>query len=602
MEAYRIRLMNLFEAGKVERALRLLATGYEQNVDDEKLPNDDGLGLEIPPQLDTIEKIGVGKEVAVSLVTILEDAVNLREDPDFEAEAKETFAWAIEAAVELAKALTIIREELLTSQQTDQVVQQGTSTALSSGTSALSRTVTPMAAALDPGLAGFDDALTVLQSLRALFKEFEVMMTMEKFAEEIERRRVLAQFAKKVFKYVGNPEAGRLSAGGSTRKGKGKGKMSSSQNVSNGVGDASEQSHTALYRLAQVLGFERSRLRGILAEEAARNGDFRTALVLSKELFDKFPDSQTARTLQRVAHLLTEYAADNKQVYRDVKEFKSHFRLTSRIMQLSGQAFCVCDEEAIQKCLDDYKNYELQHSVFTQCDAGDYEALVATDVKPFDDGDPFRSSLLDFGEQAGSSSSSSSAWGPASANTESSKETEKEEEPVSAEMEIANIGDRFATSLFEENFRESSLVLSTETAMSLVSNFVLDACAAQDEEPQDEGSILGLRVETSGKGKQEVQRSHPAHSGKMLAEYLVNNKSLQTVLRVLQRAKESVLRAGGPRGKEVWQTVVDFQNETLGRLLTAVMSSRAIDQKLAVGCLLSMPMDIGFEAFKVKSA
>ncbi|KAJ3052230.1 hypothetical protein HDU99_008219, partial [Rhizoclosmatium hyalinum] len=77
-----------------------------------------------------------------------------------------------------------------------------------------------------------------------------------------------------------------------------------------------------LYRLAELLGFERSSLDGIIAEEAARNGDVKTALLLCKELYEKSPDAVSAATLKNIALLLTSFAAENKDVFKNIKETK----------------------------------------------------------------------------------------------------------------------------------------------------------------------------------------------------------------------------------------------------------------------------------------
>ncbi|TPX60794.1 hypothetical protein PhCBS80983_g01508 [Powellomyces hirtus] len=614
MEAYRIRLVNLFEAGLVERALNLLRTGCEESPSASQLADDDGLGLELDIRLELIQQIGIGKEVAVYLDLVMQDACHINETSpaSLREEARNSYKWAIAAAVALSGVLADLRDDLGSMQTLENVpTGQAGSGALTSG-QPVGITRALMTAAMEPELCGYENAAIIFSSLSALFTEFDVTMTMKDYASDVHRRKVLATFAKKVFKYVGNPDAGKAELASNARpkrggaKGKGKAKVLDETTLADQTASANlETTQTALYRLAQVLGFERSRLRGILAEEAARNGDFRSALILCKELFDKFPDAQTAQTLQRVAHLLTEFAAENKQVYRDVKLFKSHSRLTSRIMMLAAQAFCVCDVEDVESALDGFKNYELQHTVFTQCDAGDYEALVARGKDEATSAFEYGASIA-FDTVGGSVSAGSSSGAGASSSATSTEDSKLVEESttkssVSPEMELANIGDRFSASLFNDNFRESSLVLSTETAMDLASSFVLDASAAASSSTAP-SYLLGLSHEPkSHKGKSQSERGHPTHSGRMLATYLVNNKSLQTVLRVLQRAKEAVLRSGGGGAKgekEKWEPVVAFHFDTLGRLLASVMSSRTIDQKLAVGCLVAMPLKQAFEAYK----
>ncbi|KAJ3169831.1 hypothetical protein HDU88_000470 [Geranomyces variabilis] len=592
MEAYRIRLINLFEAGLADRALSLLRTGQEGPSIDVQRPDDDGLGLELDVQLDLIQQIGVGKEVAIYLQLVMDDAIEMDKFASSKAEAQSTFSWSISAAVALSDALATLRDDLLATQTSDATVTASASSTATASAPPASMSRALMTAALDPAVCGYENAQIVFRNLGALFNEFDVMMTTTSYADDAQRRKVLAAYAKKVFKYVGNPDAGKselkpLRPG--SRTARGKGKASNSLAAVNSATDL-EATQTALYRLAHVLGFERSRLRGILAEEAARNGDFRSALILCKELFDKFPNSETARTLQRVAHLLTQFAAENKQVYRDVKTFRAHSRLTSRIMQLSAQAFCICDIEAIEAALDAFKNYELQHSIFTQCDAGDYEALVARERNDIDFG-----GSAAFNEAIGSAGGSSAAL--LSMPEHAPIAPAAESDAIKPEMELANIGDRFAASLFDGHFRENSLVLSTETAMDLVSAFVLDATAASDTSGP---LLLGLSDDyaPSSKGKRESSRGHPTQSGRQLAMYLSKNKSLQTVLRVQQRANEATLRTGGSRDEQVWQEGVALHVDTLEKLLAEVFSSRVVDQKLAVGCLVALLEKEGFRVFK----
>ncbi|KAJ3023527.1 Kinetochore-associated protein 1 [Thoreauomyces humboldtii] len=591
-EAYRLRLTNLLEAGLIDRAISLLQTGCEDPAADMPTADDDGLGLELDVHLDAIEQVGVGKEILNYLELVMQDAVEMQSIASLCDEAKKTFSWAIKAAVALCQAIVLIQDHL-------QGVQGGTNVPMSSSVGASVPAGAPtfthralLASALDPDFCGYENAKDKLQSLCALFEEFDVMMTLSDFAREPPRRAVLARFAKKVFKYVGNVATADLDSKRGRGKGKGKERLEAAVKNESTEGDST---HGALYRLAAVLGFERSRLRGLLAEEAARNGDFPSALALCRELFDKSPDGETARTLQRVAHLLTLFAADNDgQVFRDARATKGSrsSRITARIARLAAQALCVCDEDALEAALDAFKNYELLHTVFTQCDAGDYEALVARDSRS-------ESSKVPADTAAASGSSGSLSYAMPSASTERRPEVS---EPVMArdEMELANIGDRFSATLFSEYFRESSLVLSTQQAMRLACAFVLDTTAAT---PQN-SALPGLQGEsttevgTSGKGKHKSARGHPGYSGRLLAEYLIANKSLQTVLRVLQRAKEAVLRVGGTRETATWDSVIAFHFETLGRLLTAVMNSRTIDQRLAVGCLVSLPLKQAFDAYK----
>lgn len=75
-----------------------------------------------------------------------------------------------------------------------------------------------------------------------------------------------------------------------------------------------------------------------MAEEAAGCGDFKTAIALCKELFDKAPSVETSRVLKSVSHLLI---GKNKTVFRGKDRF------TGKLLLLSQQVVQSCDGEMI---------------------------------------------------------------------------------------------------------------------------------------------------------------------------------------------------------------------------------------------------------------
>ncbi|KAJ3186082.1 hypothetical protein HDU85_001000 [Gaertneriomyces sp. JEL0708] len=575
VDAYRVRIMCLFEAGHIKRGLRLIQYCFEEVRPEINMVAQE-LGLDGEKEPDLVERIGLGKELVVCLVQIMEDAVMRHRNEEDKDVAETEFKWSSQAAVQLLSVLEIMNGQLATELNEAKTVKDSGNNVISNPY----RNVLLTSAIMSPSVCWLPGGAQVLRSLTSLFDEFGVMLTPEEFDSEAERRKVLADFAKKVFKYVNNCDD--IDAVESQSR-KGKRKLI---DLEGGTREY-EQSHAGLYRLAQVLGFERSCLRGLLAEEAARNGDFSSASMLCKELFDKFPDAGTAQTVQKVARLLLEYAAEHKHVYRDARAFKTQFRLTARIAQLSAQAFSVCAKESIERCLDDWKNHDLQHMIFTQTDAGDYDEMVVHDLttqRVVAFGEP--PSEPRFGNYAGPSDEATGRSAPTPCLPQA---------PAVAANEEANfIHDRFGSYLFEENYRESSLVLSTDMAMELASAFVLDAS------PRSADAPLGLNTASKGKkaGKSESSRKHPTISGRILAEYLIKNKSYQTVLRVLHRAKEVVLRWEGSGDGNAWKLVVDVYDSSLKSLFLAVMASRAIDAHLALGYLLSLPQQLAFDAYK----
>ncbi|KAJ3027579.1 Kinetochore-associated protein 1, partial [Rhizophlyctis rosea] len=583
IETYRIRMINLCEVGLVERAVNLLRFGREdgvvgmEGVEKDGVVESSGAGNEAA--LDGMDALEAGMEVLYYLSEVMDEAVGGGDDgaePD-----RETFAWAISAAVPLTNLLETMAAELLAKEESDRSRSSGARHSGSISSSGRKSNVYPLAAATNIVVGGVGNVPFVVRNVKALFEEFGILRGLKGYADVRERRRVLDGFAGRVFRYGGVGGEG----GGGGGKGKGKGK---------GVGDGA---------MEIVLGFERSELRGILAEQAAKCGDFRTALVICKEMYDKFPDASTAKVLKRIAHFLTAYASENKQVYRDVKEAKMHFRLTSRILQLSEQALAVCGADIIQGCLDDFKNYELQHSVFSQCDAGDY-ATLSLKERPVRRGKAAASSRHDLGLSASSASGSSSSI-PSSRTSRFELMDEDEDEndvfpkstaPLPTDLEVANIQDAYASHLFDDHFQRSGLVLSTERAMEMVAEFVLDtALSAAGAEKE----YSGLVVHKSSRKDKGVERTRPEKSGGLLAQFLLGNGNLMEALRVLHRAEEARLRFGkgywgeGEAGESVLRHRVILQ-----KLIQNVLSSKHIDQRMGLGCMMALPQDLAFEAYK----
>ncbi|KAJ3048663.1 hypothetical protein HK097_010321 [Rhizophlyctis rosea] len=520
INAFRMRIINLCEAGLVDRALKLLRFGQEDKTADmedvQASESVDNMESRVPT-LDALEAVEAGMEALYHLNEVMEEAVEFADE----------FAFALQ-------------------------------------------------------------------------EEFGVMMSLRKYADLVERRRVLNQFAARVFTY----EADGVREVAIGQRGKGKGRDVDAMDVD---GNGPKPTQTSLYRLAEVLGFERSNLKGLLAEQAARNGDFRNALLMCKELYDKFPDASTARILKRIAHFMTAYASQNKQVYRDAKEAKVQFRLTSRIVQLSEQALATCGEDIIQECLDDFKNYELQHSVFAQCDAGDYATLSMKENSHPSGKLTNRSQA--FGARAGPTASGSSSLcgrtaGASSTSSGAKGDYHGPEEVQTAfsataalplETEVANIRDTYASSLFEEHFHRSGLVLPTESAMEMVAAFVLDAALSATGAEKE---YADLAVRRSGKAK-GAERAAPEQSGKRLTHFLLANGNLTDALRALHRAEEAKLRYGRVKGADDDdEDSVEMHRVILQKLLQNVLSSKFIDQRLGLGCMMGLPQEMAFEAYR----
>ena len=111
---------------------------------------------------------------------------------------KTTFAWAISAAVPLADALESMASDLLLKEETDRICSTSTSAATAV---ARKSNLYPLRAAANISVGGSSNAPAILRNLQALYQEFGVTMTVKKYGDLAERRRVLDQFAARVFRY-----------------------------------------------------------------------------------------------------------------------------------------------------------------------------------------------------------------------------------------------------------------------------------------------------------------------------------------------------------------------------------------------------------------
>ncbi|KAI8621551.1 rough deal protein C-terminal region-domain-containing protein [Chytriomyces sp. MP71] len=571
IDAYIIRMRVLFKSGHIARGLSLLQTGYEFVASEEEFseslqtPLEKELDIEI--LLEKLDQLSVAEEVFAWLVEVMESSVAEEDNFVFMASTcKIDFNWAVNAAVQLAEVLQRIKTHLK-----NETESSGVSNPI------LVNLVPSHLAALDmAGSCCSPETVLALKNIRDLSKEFDIRIGLGVYrTDEPSRRVVLNKFAKEVFKY-----------------GTDIGKHKSAQ------AGIVEFSRTELYRLAELLGFERSSLDGIIAEEAARNGDVKTALLLCKELFEKSADAASARTLKNIALLLTSFSAENKEVYRDIKETKVNFRLTKWILELCQKSLSVCDEDIIGECLDDFKNFEIQHAIFTQCDAGDYGTLLAAT----------NSDILNIGSSnsIGSSSSSSSSQSPIVGSSSSfpvkwSLSTKLSDR--SLDIEVASIGDSFGGLLFNEHCHEAGLVLPTEKAMGLVTDYILDLASAISQRAESV-KLQHLLSPSISKSKNKGAAScDPVVSGQELAAYLKSNHALMTALRTWHRTLELRFRSSGSLYEcspslEVIDLDACGHIRLVESLLENVFCSRSIDQNLALGALLTIEIEAGFEAFK----
>jgi len=74
-----------------------------------------------------------------------------------------------------------------------------------------------------------------------------------------------------------------------------------------------------VHRLAELLDIPQLRQTEIIAQEAAGCGQFKIALILAKELYDKYPEAKTGAILKSISFELTKYAHEHPEIFESQK-------------------------------------------------------------------------------------------------------------------------------------------------------------------------------------------------------------------------------------------------------------------------------------------
>ncbi|ORX95635.1 hypothetical protein K493DRAFT_371980 [Basidiobolus meristosporus CBS 931.73] len=396
-----------------------------------------------------------------------------------------------------------------------------------------------------------------IHCLATLFKEYEIILTIEELQKEGAKHQIARSVIEKI---CSQPPS------------KGKGKQGPASHAKQ---KTSHNVQTAVFRLSDLLGITRHELKGILAEEAASHGDLRTTFLICKEMYDKHPDNSTAEFLRKIAYLVTKYANEHSADVFQTNGFgNTNVALSLKIQQLAQQATLLCTDESLSQCLDQFTSFELQHSIFAQTENGDYGSLVRQVGKM-----TLNPQATVTTSSAGGSSSSVNMF--ISANIDE----EEQEEPFVSD-------DRFADDLFQEHYFETGLVLKTEEAMSYATSFVLDCCKSVHETRPRNGS--------AGKSKSIDDSNSYDVSAKKLGDYLQDNRNYQTSLSVIQRSQEQTLRRilGFEADINIEDLDTSRYNAILEICVQKVLSSRYIDNLLALGYTISLPLEQAFTAYK----
>ncbi|KAJ3346220.1 Kinetochore-associated protein 1 [Entophlyctis luteolus] len=542
-EAYVIRMRFLFRGKETKRAISLLLTGYEHSTGE--LPEESALQSKFDRELDgniqlcASEKMSVAEEIFCWLYEIIDISagndcnsggyvrviLTFREDPDFD--------WSVDASIALCLALKSVMEEV-----------QSTMSSESDKESSI-WPMQPVSILADYGSVGFslDATIKNLQNIKQLSEEFNVRMSLKTYKNDDNARRdSLNTFAKEVFKH---------------------GFMASSEHEESPTIEKRRFSKTELYRFAELLGFKPESIDGIIAEESARNGDIRTSLILCKELHEKTCDQSAAYVLRNVAVQLAARVPESCNS-NNGEMASTHRYLTRSILDMSRKSVIISDVDSLGDCLDDFKNFEILHEIFNNCDAGYYSTVVAYPAE----------SRIEFSEDL---SSSSSMMGNILPHLQQD----------SAEVDLTQLKDTFASCIFKDRFYEKGLILPTGQTMTLASGHVLDLA-----------SEISQDTVVENRGKNKCASSGSIESGQSLAILLRNNRVFSTAFRLWQRIWELKLRGTSLPRHNVTDSDVEMHFSMTKELAETILCSRETDPNLAFGFLLALDMSTAFQVFK----
>lgn len=126
--------------------------------------------------------------------------------------------------------------------------------------------------------------------------------------------------------------------------------------------------------------------------------------------------------------------------------------------------------------------------------------------------------------------------------------------------------------------------------MPILSAYLLDSSANLP--------VLSLCTFT-GKNK-AAKKNNPSNSGRLLAQFIRENRFYQLSLRIWNRIGEFDRRYQSlSNGKEMNSEYVEQYSDLMQKLLQNVLSAMYIDKKLGLGCMIGLPLNKAFDSFKV---
>ncbi|KAL8602243.1 hypothetical protein ACOMHN_022756 [Nucella lapillus] len=202
-----------------------------------------------------------------------------------------------------------------------------------------------------------NNKLNTFSSLLALQREYNMMLLVKEFSDEVNRSTVFARFTEQYLQ--------------EKRPFQGSGNL------------------TELYRLADLLQLQREAVQGELAVVEARADNWNAVLFLCRELLKAEASPQVGRALYQVVIALLQLQGqsdpdDDNYGDGDLsanQELRRHMPVI--LEKLADRAVVMCDPDMLASCLDLSKSARLWRHVASQCEAAETASFLqeAVDTK-----------------------------------------------------------------------------------------------------------------------------------------------------------------------------------------------------------------------------
>lgn len=352
-----------------------------------------------------------------------------------------------------------------------------------------------------------------------------------------------------------------------------------------------------VFRMAELLGVGRMQLRGVIARECASSGDVLAAMYwcngLSQNSYGGGSPEDIARVLREVSIALSEYVTSNPSRTFKVTPHSTNQqgRALARAPELSRallqQSLVDCTIDDLPKTHDLWQAADMTAQVLEKTEVGEYGRLW--EQRPGDGSTQDRAGMFNFSallEYSVVDRSESSAATSTQADTAGSI-------AGNGGVGVSNTDQSTAHLVNESWFKDSCMVLDTQTAMAYTQNFVASqrrGSAAHARFDVESGRSGRDRRHPRGRrGERPLGRGgDPAAEGftDALAQFLAEHEAPQLAIRVYSTV---------PVQTEA--QVVQFEGLMDG-LLSRVLRSKVLDHEIALGYMLALRMKSSFSAFK----